>query len=142
MTFGGALAIAVCAAVGWGVGVETSYTLVPPPGFPLVRFAGETRRLDPQSLARPFAAQSDAVEIVAPRALVAGPPGPTARRELEAAQPRVDWASLLPRTFEFDVKTCPLCAVRLEVRAVVTAPGSAAKILERLARPRAPPRAA
>ncbi len=57
-------------------------------------------------------------------------PPPLRDGELYAAQPRVDWASLLRRTFEFDVKTCPLCAGRLEVRAVVSAPGSTAKILE------------
>ncbi len=58
-------------------------------------------------------------------------PPPLRDGELYAAQPRVDWASLLRRTFEFDVKTCPLCAGRLEVRAVVSAPGSGSKILER-----------
>jgi len=59
--------------------------------------------------------------------------------ELYAAQPRVDWATLLRRTLDFDVKTCTKCGGRLEVRALVTEPETAAKIL---ARPRAPPRAA
>jgi hypothetical protein len=62
--------------------------------------------------------------------------------ELYAAQPRVNWSVLLRRTFDFDVKTCPACGGRLHVRAVVTEPETAAKILESLARTRAPPRAA
>jgi hypothetical protein len=57
--------------------------------------------------------------------------------ELYAVQPRVDGSTLLRRTFGFDVKTCTSCGGRLEVRAVVTEPASAAKILESLARPRA-----
>ena len=73
-----------------------------------------------------LAAQSDAVEIVAPNILSLAHWARLRDGELYAAQPRVDWASLLRRTFEFDVKTCPLCAGRLQVRAVVTAPGSTA----------------
>ena len=89
-----------------------------------------------------LAAQSDAVEVVAPNVLSLAHWARLRDGELYAAQHRVDWASLLRRTFAFDVKTCPRCDGRLEVRAVVTAPGSTAKILESLARPRAPPRAA
>jgi hypothetical protein len=47
--------------------------------------------------------------------------------------------TLLPRTFDFDVRSCPKCGGRLEVRAVVTEPESAAKILESLARNGYPP---
>jgi hypothetical protein len=43
-------------------------------------------------------------------------------------------------SFDVDVKTCPKCAGRLEVRAVVTDPATTTNILTRLAR--APPRAA
>ena len=96
----------------------------------------------PAVFAQNLAAQSDAVEVVAPNILSLTHWARLRDGELYAAQPRVDWATLLRRTFDFDVKTCTACGGRLEVRAVVTEPGSAAKILESLARPRAPPRAA
>ena len=76
-----------------------------------------------------LAAQSDAVEIVGPNVLSLAHWARLRDGELYAAQPRVDWASLLRRTFEVDVKTCPPCAGRLDVRAVVTAPGTTAQIL-------------
>ena len=62
--------------------------------------------------------------------------------ELYAAQPRVDWARLLRRTFDLDLKTCAKCGGPLVVRAAVTAPESIAKILASLAQTRAPPHAA
>ena len=170
--------------------------LIPPPKFPLVRFAGvlaprsKCARVVPQPpTARPeraacvdpseiieriasaapapaapapmsepaapsavavraavfaedLAAQSDALEVLAPNILSLGHWARLHNGELYAAQPRVDWASLLRRTFDVDVKTCPKCSGRLEVRALVTDPMAAAAMLERLARPRAPPRAA
>ncbi len=169
--------------------------LIPPPKFPLVRFAGVLAprskwraRVVPQPpTARPeraacvdpgeiieriasaapaapapmsepaarsavgvraavfaedLAAQSDALEVLAPNILSLGHWARLHNGELYAAQPRVDWASLLRRTFDVDVKTCPKCSGRLEVRALVTDPMAAAAMLERLARPRAPPRAA
>ena len=143
---------------------------IPPPRFPLIRFAGvlaPRAKLDlvataapacpssvapatepPKPWARPevfaqnLAAQSDAVEVVAPNILSLSHWVRLRDGELYAAQPRVNWSALLRRTFDFDVKTCTTCGGRLEVRAVVTEPQSAAKILESLARPRAPPRAA
>ena len=41
--------------------------------------------------------------------------------ELYAPLSRVDWATLLRRTFDVDVKRCTGCAGRMTVRAVVTA---------------------
>ena len=96
----------------------------------------------PAVFAHTLAAKSDAVEIVAPNVLSMAHWARLGNGELYAAQPRVDWSTLLRRTFDFDVKTCAQCGGRLEVRAVVTAPESIAKILESLARTRAPPRAA
>lgn len=96
----------------------------------------------PAVFAHTLAAHGDAVEVVAPNVLSLAHWARLRNGELYAAQPRVDWASLLRRTFHFDVKTCPTCGGRLEVRAVVTAPKSTAKILESLTRMRAPPRAA
>jgi hypothetical protein len=62
--------------------------------------------------------------------------------ELYAPLSRVDWATLLRRTFDVDVKSCAACGARMTVRAVVTDPASIAKLLRALQRPRAPPVAA
>jgi hypothetical protein len=62
--------------------------------------------------------------------------------ELYAPLSRVDWATLLRRTFDVDVKSCAACGGRMTVRAVVTDPASIAKLLRALQRPRAPPVAA
>ena len=62
--------------------------------------------------------------------------------ELYAPLSRVDWATLLRRTFDVDVKACAACGGRMTVRAVVTDPASIAKLLRALQRPRAPPVAA
>jgi hypothetical protein len=65
--------------------------------------------------------------------------------ELYASTSRVDWAVLLRRTFQVDVKQCPECDGRLQPRATITDPASVQKILTALkggCGPRAPPRAA
>lgn len=59
---------------------------------------------------------------------------------LFAATSSVPWATLLPRTFEVDVKSCPRCGGSLEVRAVVTGHDIARKILDAIpTAARAPP---
>jgi hypothetical protein len=62
--------------------------------------------------------------------------------ELYAPLSRADWALLLRRTFEVDVKRCRNCGGRMTVRAVVTDPASIAKLLGALRRSRDPPVAA
>jgi hypothetical protein len=62
--------------------------------------------------------------------------------ELYAASSRVDWAILLKRTFEVDVKLCVRCGGRLCVRAVITEPTTVTKILTALSRARDPPQVA
>jgi hypothetical protein len=62
--------------------------------------------------------------------------------QLYAPLSRMDWATLLRRTFDVDVKLCGGCGGRMTVRAVVTDPASIAKLLSALRRPRAPPAAA
>jgi hypothetical protein len=59
--------------------------------------------------------------------------------ELYAPLSRLDWATLLRRTFDVDVKSCRACGGRMTVRAVVTDPASIAKLLRALRRPREPP---
>ncbi len=59
---------------------------------------------------------------------------------LYAATSNVQWATLLARTFDVDVKACARCSGRLEVRAVVTDHDIARKILETIpTTARAPP---
>jgi len=63
-------------------------------------------------------------------------------RKLYAPLSRVDWATLLRRTFDVDVTRCTGCAGRITVRAVVTAPASIDRLLAALRRARDPPVAA
>ena len=59
---------------------------------------------------------------------------------LYAPLSRVDWATLLRRTFDVDVTRCTGCAGRMTVRAVVTDPASINRLLAALRRSRDPPR--
>jgi hypothetical protein len=59
--------------------------------------------------------------------------------ELYASTSRLDWRSLLKRTFEVDLRVCLRCGGKLTVRAVLTDPATVATTLAGLARPRAPP---
>jgi len=60
---------------------------------------------------------------------------------LYAATPNVPWATLLRRTFEVDTTACARCGGPVRVRAVITDPKTAERILDALAKPnaRAPP---
>ena len=51
---------------------------------------------------------------------------------LLAKSPRIDWATLLRRTFESDALECPKCRGRLEVRGVVMEPSTIHSLLSRL----------
>jgi len=62
--------------------------------------------------------------------------------ELYAPLSRVDWATLLRRTFDTDVKRCTGCGGRMTVRAIVTDAASIARLLGALRRSRDPPVAA
>ena len=62
--------------------------------------------------------------------------------QLYAPHSRLDWATLLRRTFDVDVKRCTGCASRMTVRAVVTDGASIARLLGALRRSRDPPVAA
>ena len=61
--------------------------------------------------------------------------------ELYASSSRLDWRTLLKRTFDIDLRVCVRCGGRLTVRTMVTAPASAAKMLAARRRPRAAARA-
>ena len=59
-----------------------------------------------------------------------------------ATTSRIDWRTLLKRTFDVDLRVCVRCRGKLTVRAVFTDPASVAKLLGALRSPRAPPTAA
>ena len=59
--------------------------------------------------------------------------------ELYAPLSRVDWATLLRRTFDVDVKGCSGCGGRMTVHAFVTDAASIAHLLGALRRSRDPP---
>jgi len=59
---------------------------------------------------------------------------------LYAVSPRVDWATLLRRSFDVDVLQCPKCQGRLRVVAVITERDAVRRILSHLGEPtEAPP---
>ena len=58
---------------------------------------------------------------------------------LVATTPRVDWPTLMRRTFDVDVLECSKCNGRLRILAVIDDATLATQILDELAIPRAPP---
>ncbi len=62
--------------------------------------------------------------------------------QLYAATPRIDWATLLRRTFDVDVLRCPSCEGRLRVLGSVTEPAMVRLVLDCLGMPSEPPRVA
>jgi hypothetical protein len=58
---------------------------------------------------------------------------------LYATKPRIDWATLLRRTFRVDVLECPKCNGRMRVIAVITEREVVRRILAHLALPTRPP---
>ncbi len=80
------------------------------------------------------------VELIAPNVLSVRHWDRLMRGVLYAATPRVDWASLLRRSFEVDVLQCPRCQGRLRVLAVITERETVQRILAHLCVPtQAPP---
>ncbi|HSQ65331.1 MAG TPA: hypothetical protein VLM85_19060 [Polyangiaceae bacterium] len=61
---------------------------------------------------------------------------------LYAATPRIDWPTLLRRTFDIDVLQCPRCEGRLRILAVITDEPVVARILPALGLPTDAPAAA
>jgi hypothetical protein len=61
---------------------------------------------------------------------------------LYAASPRVDWPTLLRRSFEVDVLSCPSCGGRLRVLGEITEPRMVGLVLDSLGMPSEAPRAA
>lgn len=61
---------------------------------------------------------------------------------LYATSSRIDWRSLLRRTFQVDLRVCHRCGGRLSVRAVLTEPDDIERVLASIRRSRDPPAAA
>ena len=53
--------------------------------------------------------------------------------ELLATGPRLDWATLLRRTFGLNLKNCPVCGDKMKPIAVITEPNTVRRILDHLA---------
>jgi hypothetical protein len=122
--------------------------LIPPPKYPLVRyhgvFAPNSRwrkdvvppREIPRTRVRPCKAPDAAVSprMNAPPldtdAIVLRPRARTARPGGE----RIDWATLLRRTYAIDAMSCP-CGANLRVVATITEPGVIAKVLQHVGEP-------
>jgi hypothetical protein len=79
-------------------------------------------------------------ELLAPNVLSVSHWDRLSSGALLAKSPRVDWASLLRRTFDADVLECPKCAGRLRVLGVVDEPEVVRAFLDELAIAPAPPR--
>ena len=60
---------------------------------------------------------------------------------LLATSPRVDWPTLMRRTFDIDVLQCPKCTGRLRVLGIVDDEPLARQFVDELSLPRAPPTA-
>jgi hypothetical protein len=61
---------------------------------------------------------------------------------LFATAPRIDWATLLRRTFSVDVLSCANCGGRLRVKGMVDEPWFVSQLLGELGLPTEAPRAA
>ena len=61
------------------------------------------------------------------------------RGKLLARSPRIDWATLLHRTFAVDVRQCAVCGGHLRVLAHITDPENASRLLGALGLPTEPP---
>ena len=124
---------------------ETTLDATPTPPSPRALEAGDGRAalvLDAASVATTTLTTTGAAELVAPNVLSIAHWHRILDGELYASSSRLDWRTLLKRTFEVDLRVCVRCGGRLTVRAVVTAPAAVAKMLAALRRPRAPPAAA
>ena len=130
---------------------ETASTAPNPAPTATAREAGDGRAAfvafvafvrDAPTVATATLTTTGAAEHVAPHVLSIAHWDRLLDGELYASSSRLDWRTLLKRTFEVDLRVCVRCGGRLTVRAAVTDPATGAKILAALRRPRAPPAAA
>lgn len=122
---------------------ETTVAAPPPPPA-RAREAGDGRAafVLADVLATSSLTTTGAAEHVAPHVLSIAHWDRLLDGELYASSSRLDWRTLLKRTFDTDLRVCVRCGGRLTVRAAVTDPATVDKMLDALRRPRAPPAAA
>ncbi len=127
-------------------GAELAAAVVPPPTLPRPsgpRGTGEAALVPTTELVPTRALlETGAASQVAPNILSVPHWARLVGGELYAPMSRLDWATLLRRTFDVDVKHCLACGGRRTVRAVVTAAAAIARLLGALRRSRDPPAAA
>ena len=117
----------------------------PPPPTQPAREAGDGRAafaLDIPLVATASLTTSGLAEHVAPHVLSFAHWDRILEGELYASSSRLDWRTLLKRTFDVDLRVCVRCGGKLTVRAVFSDPAVIDKMLDALRRPRAPPAAA
>jgi hypothetical protein len=98
--------------------------------------------LDAPTVATASLTTTGAAEHIAPHVLSLAHWDRILEGELYATSSRLDWRTLLKRTFQHDLRVCVRCGGRLIVRATVTDPASIRTVLAALRRSRAPPTAA
>jgi hypothetical protein len=109
------------------------------------RDSSPPRRASPPAVALPPLAQlalKAVVELLAPNVLSVRHWERLLGGVLYASTPRIDWATLLRRTWDIDVLACAKCGGRLRVLGCITDPELARALLERLAMPTEAPRVA
>ena len=123
--------------------------LIPPPRHPLVRFHGafaprSSWRRDvvpkPREQSKKPAHEHALIpqtQRLAPNVLSVRHWGRLHAGALVAATTRIDWATLMRRTFDTDVLACPKCEGRLHIVAIIDDPNVAGAILAELHIPRA-----
>jgi hypothetical protein len=87
------------------------------------------------SAAIPSHAPADDVVVLAPNSIAVRHWDRLLGGLLYAVTPRVDWATLLRRSFAIDVLECPKCCGRLRVLAVITEREPVQRILAHLGMP-------
>jgi hypothetical protein len=112
---------------------------------PAAHDAGDGRTafvIDVPTVATAALTMTGAAEQLAPNVLSLAHWDRILQGELYATSSRIDWRTLLKRTFDVDLRVCVRCGGKLTVRAVFTDPAFVAKLLAALRCPRAPPSAA
>jgi hypothetical protein len=112
----------------------------PRPSSPPAEGNGRTAFVQPASVPTAALVASGHAQRIAPNILSVAHWDRIEQGALYAATSRLDWISLLRRTFDVDLRVCARCGGPLSIRSVISAPEDVDRILTALRRPRAPPR--
>jgi hypothetical protein len=118
-------------------------------GIELEQPSGEVHPTDELALESPVLAEISGASVLgrvatgpragAPVQRIGRNPPATPRARSRTRPPYYSWASLMRRTFEFDVLSCPGCGGRLRLLATIDDPAVIKKILAHLGMPTEPP---